>query len=211
MLNRGLTGAFGYGTDIGGYLDFYDREINGKEVIELEPTSRELLLRWAEWAALTPIFRLHGAIVIEHTPWSFPRTLSTYRTIERLHQSAENLIQELWQQADETGLPITRPLYLEFPDDPEAARQSQEWMLGPDVLVAPIIEQSADSRSVYFPEGCWRNPADGQTEQGPVNAEVTATLSQLPFFFRCGTTPFKPPGHFGRFLARSRTGGSKAR
>jgi alpha-glucosidase (family GH31 glycosyl hydrolase) len=205
MLNRGLTGAFGYGTDIGGYLDFFDREIDGSEVTKLEPTTRELLLRWAEWAALTPVFRLHGAIVIEHTPWSFPRTLSVYRSIERLHKSAEPLIEELWREADETGVPITRPLYLEFPDDPEAARQTEEWMLGPDVLVAPIVDEAANARSVYFPEGCWSDPASGQTVEGPVNADVPATVSQLPFFFRCGTTPFKPPGRFGHFAGERQT------
>jgi alpha-glucosidase (family GH31 glycosyl hydrolase) len=211
MLNRGLTGAFGFGTDIGGYLDFYDRTINGREVIKLEPTTRELLLRWAEWAALTPIFRLHGAIVTEHTPWSFPRTESIYKSIQQLHQSAEPLIEELWKQADETGEPITRPLYLEYPDDPQAAEQTQEWMLGPDVLVAPVVEKSVKGRSVYFPEGCWSDPANGQTEEGPVSADVRATLSQLPFFFRCGTTPFRPSGHFGRFLARRRTNRSGTR
>jgi len=198
MLNRGLTGAYGYGTDIGGYLDFFDNIINGEHVFRLEPTTRELLLRWAEWAALTPVFRLHGAITHEHTPWSFPRTLAVYKAIEKLHISAEPLIEELWKQADETGLPITRPLYLEYPDDPQAALQSQEWMLGPDVLVAPVVEQSATGRSVYFPSGCWHDPATGQTQVGPASAEVPATLSQLPFFFRCETQPFTPPARYDR-------------
>jgi alpha-glucosidase (family GH31 glycosyl hydrolase) len=131
MLNRGLTGAFGFGTDIGGYLDYYNI-IDGKEVFDVSPTTRELFLRWSEWAALTPIFRLHGAIVVEHTPWSFPKTLRLYESIERLHVSAAHLIEQLWEQADQTGV-------------------------------------------------------------GPLTTPVAAELSQLPFFFRCGTRPFTPP------------------
>ncbi len=199
MLNRGLTGAFGFGTDIGGYMDFYDRTIEGDETIKIEPTTRELLLRWAEWAALTPVFRLHGALIIEHTPWSFPQTTAIYKSIQRLHKSVEPLIEELWREADQTGVPITRPLYLEYPDDPQAAVQTQEWMLGPDVLVAPVVEQGAKSRTAYIPEGCWHDPANGQTAVGPVSLQVKASVKQLPFFFRCTTTPFTPPRAYDRY------------
>lgn len=199
MLNRALTGAFGFGTDVGGYLDVFSEVIGGHEVTRLTPTTRELLLRWAEWAALTPVFRLHGAVFIEHTPWSFPDTLPIYNAIQRLHIAAEPLIEALWREADETGVPITRPLYLEYPEDQQAAVQTQEWMLGPDVLVAPIVEQSASSRSVYFPPGCWHDPTTGQTVSGPASAEVDAELSELPFFFRCGTRPFRPPPRYDRF------------
>ena len=201
MLNRGLTGAFGFGTDIGGYLDVYNI-INGQEVFRVSPTTRELLLRWAEWAALTPVFRLHGAVVVEHTPWSFPKTLPIYDAIAKLHVAAEPLIEQLWKQADETGVPVTRPLYLEYPEDPQAAQEDQEWMLGPDVLVAPVVEQSATSREVYFPAGCWHDPETGQTETGPVTAVADAEISQLPFFFRCGTRPFTPPRRNNRARER---------
>ena len=69
---------------------------------------------------------------------------------------------------------------------------------GPDVLVAPVVDEGASGRSVYFPEGCWRDPETGQQETGPTSATVPAKLKQLPFFFACGTTPFTPPGRFGR-------------
>ena len=73
MLNRAIGGAYGYGTDIGGYLDFYS-QIDGRETFEIKPATNELFLRWAEWAALSPVFRLHGSIVFEHTPWSYSRS-----------------------------------------------------------------------------------------------------------------------------------------
>lgn len=198
MLNRAIGGAYGYGTDIGGYLDFYS-QIDGRETFEIKPATNELFLRWAEWAALSPVFRLHGSIVFEHTPWSYSRSTAVmYGLLSKLHLSAEGLIEQLWREADESGIPVTRPLYLQYPQDPRAAEQEQEWMLGPDVLVAPVVEQAAKARSVYFPEGCWRDPETGQEEVGPKSAEVPARLKQLPFFFACGTTPFKPPGRFDR-------------
>ncbi len=61
MLGRAVDGAYGYGTDIGGYYD-----------LTTPPTTKELFLRWAEWAALSPVFRLHGSgLHGTHTPWSF--------------------------------------------------------------------------------------------------------------------------------------------
>ncbi len=188
MLNRAVGGAYGYSTDIGGYYD-----------LGVGPTTRELFMRWAEWAALSPIFRLHGALANEHTPWSL-HALDTYKALSRLHVDAEPRIRALWQQADETGMPVTRPLYLEYPEDPQAAAQDQEWLLGPDTLVAPVVEQNARSRSVYFPAGCWRSPETGQEVIGPRSETVAAKLTQLPFFFACGTQPFKTSGRFGKAL-----------
>jgi alpha-glucosidase (family GH31 glycosyl hydrolase) len=190
MLNRAIGGAYGFSTDIGGYYD-----------VNYPRTSRELFLRWAEWAALSPVFRLHGAVIEEHTPWLL-HAIGAYRLLSQLHISAEPLIAALWKQADETGLPITRPLYLAYPEDPQAALQTQEWLLGPDVLVAPVVSQHARSRSVYFPAGCWRSPETGQEVTGPRSETITASLGQLPFFFHCGTVPFRPPGKLGRALAR---------
>jgi sulfoquinovosidase len=190
MLNRAIGGAYGYGTDIGGYYD-----------LGSPPTTRELFIRWAEWAALSPIFRLHGALRTEHTPWMTPtRSIEIYRQLSALHVSAESLITRLWREADETGIPPTRPLFLEYPDDPQAAVQDQEWLLGPDVLIAPVVERRARERTVYFPAGCWRSPETGQEIQGPRPESVSATVRQLPFFFRCGTRPFTPPRQFAANL-----------
>jgi alpha-D-xyloside xylohydrolase len=96
----------------------------------------------------------------------------------------------LWKRADATGIPIARPLWLEYPNDGNAERQDQEWMLGPDVLVAPVIERGAVTRTAYFPRGCWRT-ATGQRFRGPSSAYVRARLGKLPYFIRCGTHPFR--------------------
>ncbi len=194
MLNRAIGGAYGFGTDIGGYYD-----------LGVPPTSKELFQRWAEWAALTPVFRLHGAIQHEHTPWAQGiRSVNVYRQLSELHISAQPLISRLWREADETGMPITRPLYMAYPGDPQAALQDQEWLLGPDVLVAPVVERGAISRSVYFPSGCWEDPETGLQVSGPRYETVDAAVRQLPFFFHCATEPFTPAGRFGRALRRRR-------
>jgi alpha-glucosidase (family GH31 glycosyl hydrolase) len=181
MLNRAIGGAYGFATDIGGYYDY-----------TTPPTTKELLLRWAEWAALSPVFRLHGSgRAGTHTPWSYDQqTVRIYKALSLLHERAAPLILRLWKQADKTGIPPTRPLWLEFPGDPRAAAQEQEWMLGDDVLVAPVVTEGATSRGVYFPAGCWRDPQSGITRHGPLSAVVNAPLAHLPYFFRCGTKPF---------------------
>ncbi len=181
MLNRAVGGAYGFATDIGGYYDYTS-----------PPTTKPLFLRWAEWSALTPIFRLHGSGKAgTHTPWSFDQqTLRVYRQLSLLHERAAPLILSLWKQADRTGVPPTRPLWLEFPGDPRAAAQEQQWMLGDYVLVAPVVAEGATSRSVYFPAGCWRDPLTNRVHRGAGYATVPAPLTSLPFFFRCGTKPF---------------------
>jgi hypothetical protein len=181
MLNRAVGGAYGYNADIGGYFD----------VGPYPETTKELLLRWAEWSALSPIFRLHGAASAgTHAPWTFDaETVRIYNRISELRIAMAPLIGRLWREAARTGVPPTRPLWLAFPGDAEAAKQDQEWMLGPDVLVAPVVEQGKTARDVYFPAGCWRAPDNGETHQGPGHAQVSAPLDRLPYFFRCGSQP----------------------
>lgn len=106
MLNRAIGGAFGFGTDIGGYFD----------IGPYPPTSKELFLRWAEWAALTPVFRLHGSVSAGvHAPWTYDQqTVDVYNALSGLHLSAEPLIRRLWREADRDGVPPTEPLYLAF-------------------------------------------------------------------------------------------------
>src|SRR4051812_6574293 len=184
MLNRAVGGAYGFNTDVGGYFD----------VGPYQPTTKELLLRWAEWAALSPIFRLHGSVAAGvHAPWSFDaETVRLYRSISALHDRAAEYVRRWWRYARRTGVPLTRPLWLAFPGDREAARQDQEWLLGPHVLVAPVVTRGASSRDVYFPRGCWEAGVTGERYRGPRHARVAAPLARLPYFFRCGRQPFGP-------------------
>lgn len=119
------------------------------------------------------------------------RTISGARssTIER-HIAAQPLIMQLWEEAVHTGMPIARPLWLHHPDDQEARVQDQQWLLGPDVLVAPVVEEGATRREVHFPDGCWEHAERGDRHEGPGYDTVEAPLEVLPYYFHCGTDPF---------------------
>ena len=180
MLNRAIGGAYGFGTDIGGYFD-----------LTTPPTTKELFIRWAEWAALSPVYRLHGAGPTgTHAPWTFDsETVRIYRRLSNLHLRAVPLIMRLWRRAEATGVPPTRPLWLADPSGKRARQADQEWLLGPDLLVAPVVTEGATSRRVYLPPGCWKAAGNGRRFAGPVSATVAAQLGELPYFLRCGTHP----------------------
>ena len=181
MLNRGVGGAYGSTTDIGGYID----DLTGA-------TTKELFIRWTELAALTPFFRVHNCSTHgTHMPWDYDQqTLDLYTQFANLHIAAIPLIQALWQQAVANGTPILQPLWLAYPGDATAAQQDQEFLLGPDVLVAPVVDEGASSRSVYLPAGCWQSQVDQSQTTGPATLTVNAPLQTLPYFFHCGTQPF---------------------
>src|SRR3712207_2095997 len=102
-------------------------------------------------------------------------------------------------------MPIARPLWLVQPGDERAEREEQEWLLGDDVLVAPVVQQGATSREVVFPSGCWEHPETGARFTGPRTARVDAPLDHLPYFFRCGTRPFAATEAGGATLPAART------
>lgn len=181
MLNRALAGAYGFTTDIGGYFDFVS-----------PATTKELFIRWAQWAVLSPVMRLHGSVNAgTHMPWIYDaETLDEWRRLSALRLRAAPYIARAWRQAARSGMPITRPLWLAYPDDPAAAAQEQQWLLGDAVLVAPVVAEGAASREVYFPAGCWEHAETGARHAGPASVEVAAPLFSLPYFFRCGERPF---------------------
>lgn len=185
MLSRAIGGAYGYGTDIGGYLDY-----------TTPPTSKELFLRWAEWAVFSPVFRLHGAgLTGTHTPWSYDaRTVRIYDRLSRLHERAVPLIERLWRAADRTGVPVTQPLWFAHPRDRRGWSVDQEWLLGPHLLTAPVVTQGARSRHVYLPPGCWQTTVRGHRHRysGRRTVTVPAALGTLPWFTTCGTHPLGP-------------------
>jgi alpha-glucosidase (family GH31 glycosyl hydrolase) len=116
----------------------------------------------------------------------------TYRrwlAAARLHARAVPLVRRLWRAARRTGIPPTRPLWLADPGARVGRRVDDEWLLGPDVLVAPVVQEGARARAVVFPSGCWQRPGGAGRVRGPARRRVTAPLGRLPWFVRCGTRP----------------------
>lgn len=180
LLNRGLGGAYGYTTDIAGYIDAFGSP------------DEELFVRWAQLAALLPCHRVHGSPFHGTSmPWSYgERALACYRASVELHLRARPLLLDLWDGAVRTGAPICRPLWWHHPDDRRARSEEQQWLLGPDVLVAPVIERGASSRRIYLPTGRWRDPDAGTMHEGPGELVVPAPLERLPYLVRDGAEPF---------------------
>jgi alpha-glucosidase (family GH31 glycosyl hydrolase) len=184
MLNRAVGGAFGFNTDVGGYASLFTG-----------PTTPQLFTRWSQWAALTPFFRVHNsANQGPRMPWNFDSaTYARWKSAVQLHDRATPLIRRLWAEGRRTGVPPTRPLWLGYPSDARAAGEDQEWLLGPDVLVAPVVTEGATRQRVYFPGSCWQTPDGRHRYRGGAARTVPAPLSRLPYFFRCGTRPFAAP------------------
>jgi alpha-D-xyloside xylohydrolase len=185
MLNRAVVGAPGFTTDIGGYAQF-----TTKDPI-LPATSKELFIRWSEAAALTPFFRVHNSgLDGVRMPWDFDRaTLRAWVALARLHRLAEPLVLRLWRSFVRTGIPMTRPLWLVDPAGGRGPRGDDEWLLGDDLLVAPVLREGARSRPVRLPPGCWRLHGTGTALPGSRSVAVRAPLGSLPWYARCGTTP----------------------
>jgi alpha-D-xyloside xylohydrolase len=186
MLNRAVGGAYGFSTDIGGYADWTG----------IPGTSKELFVRWAQAAVFTTHFRVHGsAFNGVRMPWFFepgdpePKAEALWKAAADLHVRARPLILQLWQEAVDTGMPITRPMWLHDPSAEGNPHNDDQWMLGPDLLIAPVLEKSATQREVWLPEGCWQLHGEGEELGGRANVTVDAPLDVLPWFTRCGASP----------------------
>jgi alpha-glucosidase len=143
-------------------------------------------MRWTELGAFTPFMRTHDGDDRENNHrWdSDADTTAHFSRMARVHAAlAPDRI--AWaEEAESSGLPLVRHLLLEFPEDQEAWTVHDQYMFGPELLVAPVVEQAATSRSVYFPEGKWFSVWDVRSFEGPGYHEVTAPIGTPPVFSR---------------------------
>lgn len=195
-LNMAMSGIPWWTTDIGG---FKGGDVN-------DPAFHELLIRWFQFGALCPIFRLHGFRKdasrderfgelfsfggADNEVWSFGDDV--YAILERYMHLRERLkpyLKTCGQEASDTGAPVMRPLLFNFPDDPACWSQEDSYMLGPDLLVAPVLEAGASVRSVYLPKGTdWEDAWNGKRYEGGQTITADAPLEQIPVFRRAGST-----------------------
>ena len=188
-LNMGISGIPWWTTDIGGFR-------NG------DPTSpyfRELVVRWFQFGVFCPLFRLHG--VREPGPlvgsdqtgapnevWSFGD--EAYRVIREQLELRERLrpyVMEQMSTASANGLPPMRALFLEFPDEAPAWEVTDQFMFGPDVLVAPVTTYGARERDVYLPEAAsWLDAWTGNPVGATGWVTAAAPLERIPVYLREG-------------------------
>lgn len=156
--------------------------------------SPELFARWTQFGALSPVMAVY--MQSNRGPWDFgAETLDIYRDYAKLHTSLFPYIYKYAKEASETGLPVIRPLPLLYPAEPEAHVQRYQYLLGNSILVAPVVEEGAVWREVYFPGNMkWYEFWGDITHEGGTLEVVDAPIEELPFFIREGAIIPMLPG-----------------
>ncbi|MGP3971306.1 glycoside hydrolase family 31 protein [Streptomyces sp. 6N223] len=186
-LNVSLSGIPWWNTDIGG---FHGGDPDDKEY-------REVMVRWFQFGALSPIMRLHGfrepGMPLGPAMTGGPNEVWSYgdeagavmEDYVRLRQRLKPYVLAQMRTAREEGLPPMRPLFLEFPDDERAWGVAEAYLLGPDLLVAPVLEPWAREREVYLPAGArWTDAWTGEEYEGGQPVTVPAPLERIPLLLR---------------------------
>ena len=148
----------------------------------------ELYTRWFEYGAFQPNFRSHGSRP-HNEVWSYGKQAEPIlEKYLRLRYTLMPYIYSLGWQAHETGAPFMRGLFLDFGNDPAVADIGDEYMFGPALLVAPVTEQGATTRSVYLPAGTdWYNFWTNERVHGGQRITVQAPIETIPIFVRAGS------------------------
>ncbi len=166
-LSAAWSGHFFWAHDVGGYTG--------------TPTP-ELYARWLQLGAFSPLFQLHG--MGSREPWRFgAEAREIARGYFRARERMLPYLAALAEEARTEGNPIWRPLPWAFSDEPDAHRIDDQFMLGPDLLIAPVLTTNP-AREVYFPSGAWIDLWNGAAVTGPTRRIVDAPLARMPVYAR---------------------------
>jgi len=188
-LSMAMAGIPWWTTDIGG---FHGASIDDPEFVEL-------LLRWFAYSCFSPVFRLHGNRLPEtldpnevwgtgadNEVWSYgDDAFNVMKKFLLLRERLRPYIKSQMEFAASEGVPPMRPLLYDFPNDNIAWDIDDEYMFGPDLLVAPIMERGATGRNVYLPEGaCWTDMTTGEKHDGGIIVAAVAPIDVIPVFLK---------------------------
>jgi alpha-glucosidase len=182
-LSLGLSGHGLHHSDLGGYTTLYGMK-----------RTKELFMRWAEQSALTIFMRSHEGNRPKEN-WQFDsdaETLSHLARMTRLHSALAPYLEALVRENSERGLPVMRPIFLHHEEDEAGWAIKDEYLLGPDLLAAPVIEEGAKRRRVHLPAGTWLELWNGslhivEDEARGRDIEVDAPLGEPPIFAAAGS------------------------
>ncbi len=201
-LGLGVSGLPYYGSDVSGYFSG----------LGYPSGTEELFYRWTAFGALSPIMRTHhGVEAGKNWNWtSDAASLAHHKRWAEVHIRLYPYLRTAAEEAARSAAPMMRALALGFADDPLAWTIGDEYLLGPSLLVAPVLTAGAVSRLVYFPKGRWLplfGASTGPPIEGPTRIEVAAPWQELPIYARAGTIlPLLPAG----IQTLVRTGGTPA-
>ena len=181
LCNLGMSGYPFAGTDIGGF---------GSD------TTGELLVRWYQVGCFSTLFRNHSAMgTRRQEPWLFGKEkLDIIRRYVSLRYELVPYFYDLFHEHVSTGLPVMRPLVLEYENDVNTRNMNDEFMVGSQLLVAPVIEQGATKKMVYLPEGEWFDYWTKERISGGRYIIRDAPLDTCPIYVKAGAIlPKYPP------------------
>lgn len=187
-LNMALSGIPWWTTDTGGFFGGDSQS----------PYFRELLVRWFQYSTFCPLLRLHGFRSLDtsfaamregggpNEVWSFGEEVyHMLREYLLLRERLRPYLLEQMRYAEKTGVPPMRPLFFDFSSDPVSFEIDDQFLLGPDLLVAPVLAHGVRQREVYLPAGTtWRDAWTGQVYEGGQRLLAPAPLSSLPLYTR---------------------------
>ncbi|MGH9343936.1 MAG: TIM-barrel domain-containing protein, partial [Terriglobia bacterium] len=206
-LNTGLSGMPYWGTDTGGFVT--TPELTG-----------ELYVRWFQFSTFCPLFRSHGRTWKLRLPWGWdtggygpvespegslppvaalhdPQVEPICRKFLDLRYRLLPYLYTTVREAHDTGVPIMRALWIHDPKDPRATRQSDEFLFGRDLLIAPVVEKGAQSRKVFLPRGSWYDFWTEEKIEGGQDVIRRVDLETIPVYVRAGAVlPLGPVKQF---------------
>jgi alpha-glucosidase len=175
-LSSGLVGNAYHHSDLGGYTSLYDNV-----------RTPELLMRWSELSAFSPVMRSHeGNRPDSNLQLDGDRqVLAHFVRMTKVHAALAPYVAGLCEEAAATGLPLQRAMFLDYEDDSACWGVETQFAYGRDMVVAPVIGAEAERWSAYLPAGAaWRHLWSGETFAGGETVEVAAPLGQPPVFYR---------------------------
>lgn len=175
IMGMGLSGCANMGCDIGGFTG--------------GAPEGEMLLRWIQSGIFQPRFTINSANTDNTVtqPWMYAEHLPYVREAYALRYRMLPYLYSLMYEASVSGMPVMRPLFLEFPDDKACyTDKNLTFMYGPSVLVANVVDEGAKTRTVYLPAGCtWYDMNDNmKAYAGGQTIEVPVDLGTIPMFLR---------------------------
>lgn len=176
-LNLMVSGIPYWTTDIGGFTDGHPGD----------PAYRELFVRWFEYGAFCPIFRVHGSRP-HNELWSYGTDVQEILTrYDTLRYRLMPYIYSLAWHVTHSNYTLMRPLVMDYLEDVKARNIGDQFMFGPALMVSPVTDPRVDQRRVYLPSGRWSNFWTGEELRGERFITAAAPLETLPLFVRAGS------------------------
>ncbi|MDZ7688338.1 MAG: alpha-glucosidase [Halobacteriales archaeon] len=178
LLTSGVSGISHNHFDAGGYTSIVRGPVGSGR-------GRELLLRWLEAAAFTAVYRTHEGNQPDENAqiYNDSGTYDQFARFAKVYASLAPYRKHVCAEAEERGLPVVRPLFLHYPDDETAREIHTQFLLGREILVAPVVEKGARDRRVYLPDDEWTHLWTGDAYEEGWHS-LDAPVGEPPAFYR---------------------------